>query len=157
MSGPVQLFFILLVSGLILIGAEIFLPGAVLGFLGGLVLLGAVIAGYQAFPGYGTYIAAGIVVLVAVAIWLWIRFFPNSRMGRKLTVSQDLAHAKAANAELKDLVGKEGEARSELRPGGIVTIDGRRVDVVTEGGMIAKGTRVRVVAVEASRVVVRKV
>jgi membrane-bound ClpP family serine protease len=157
MTGPTQLFFILLVSGLILIGAEIFLPGAVLGFLGGLVLVGAAVTGFQAFPGYGVHIAAGILVLVGLAVWLWIRFFPNSRMGQKLTVSQDLAAAKAAPPELKALVGKEGEARSDLRPGGIVIIDGRRVDVVSEGGMIAKGTTVRVMAVEASRVIVRKV
>jgi membrane-bound serine protease (ClpP class) len=44
-----------------------------------------------------------------------------------------------------------------LRPSGNAAIGDRRVDVVTEGTMIDKGTPIRVVAVEGSRVVVREV
>jgi len=41
-----------------------------------------------------------------------------------------------------------------LRPAGMALINGRRVDVVTEGAMIERDTPVRVVAVEGMRVVV---
>jgi membrane-bound serine protease (ClpP class) len=46
-------------------------------------------------------------------------------------------------------------AQSNLRPSGLALIDGKRIDVVTEGPMIERGTPVKVVAVEGMRVVVR--
>jgi membrane-bound serine protease (ClpP class) len=52
---------------------------------------------------------------------------------------------------------KEGVAKTDLRPAGVVLVDGQRVDVVTEGAMIEVGARVKVVAVEGNRIVVRRV
>jgi len=43
---------------------------------------------------------------------------------------------------------------SDLRPSGSVEIDGRPVDVVTDGTYAETGTKVRVVRVEGARVVV---
>jgi membrane-bound serine protease (ClpP class) len=48
-------------------------------------------------------------------------------------------------------------ARSALRPSGIAEIEGRRVDVVSEGGMIPPESAVQVVAVDGTKIVVRKV
>ena len=42
--------------------------------------------------------------------------------------------------ERTDLLGQSGTALTNLRPSGTATIAGRRVDVVTEGGMIERGT-----------------
>lgn len=58
---------------------------------------------------------------------------------------------------LASLVGAQGVAQSDLRPAGIVRVEGRRVDCVTEGAMIDAGARVKVVEVEGNRVVVRRV
>ena len=55
------------------------------------------------------------------------------------------------------LVGSRGTALSDLRPGGIATIQGRRVDVVTEGDYIAAGETVEVILDERYRRVVRRV
>jgi len=157
MTFAVQLFIISLVAGLLLIGAEIFVPGGVLGVVGGLALIVALIVGFVAFPGYGLYVAVGILILVGVAIFLWIKLFPNSRMGRKMTVMHDMSSSKATEDGLAALLGKEGEALSELRPAGFALIEGRRVDVVAEGRMIATGTKVRVIEVEGNRVIVAKI
>jgi len=54
------------------------------------------------------------------------------------------------------LLDQTGTALSALRPAGTAVINGKRVDVVTEGQMIDPGTPVRVVAVEGMRVVVRQ-
>jgi membrane-bound serine protease (ClpP class) len=50
-----------------------------------------------------------------------------------------------------------GTAASYLRPAGIASIDGQRVDVLTEGEFIAAGTAIRVVRVEGARVFVEPV
>jgi membrane-bound serine protease (ClpP class) len=44
---------------------------------------------------------------------------------------------------------------TELRPAGVVAIDGRRIDVVTGGELVPRGTPVTVVKVEGNRIVVR--
>jgi len=43
-----------------------------------------------------------------------------------------------------------------LRPSGMAVIDGKRLDVVAESGMIAAGSAIKVIAVEGTRVIVRK-
>lgn len=154
--GTQELFIILLVSGLMLIGAEIFVPGGILGVIGGIALFAAIITGFTAFPDYGEYIAVGIIALIGIVIALWIKFFPKSRIGKKMTVSQDLASSKGTETGLKELLGKEGEAASDLRPAGFAVIENRRVDVVTQGEMISRGERIRVIEIESNRVVVKK-
>lgn len=155
MTFPIQLFVILLVVGLMLIGAEVFVPGGILGVIGGLALFSAIITGFIAFgPTTGGYLAILIILLMGVVIALWVKFFPRSNIGKKMTVFKDLATAKGTEPGLIELLGKEGVATSDLRPAGFTIIDGRRVDVVTQGQMISKGKRIRVVEVEGNRVVV---
>jgi membrane-bound serine protease (ClpP class) len=151
-----ELFFILLITGLVLIGAEIFVPGGILGSIGAVALFGAVIAGFVAFPGFGAWIALGIVLLSGLAMYLWIRFFPQTGLGKRMTVARDLHDSKATNPDMEELVGKDGVATSDLRPGGFADIAGARVDVITRGEMLAKGTRLRVIDVESNRVVVKE-
>jgi len=152
-----QLFTLLLGAGILLIAAEIFLPGAILGILGGASLLGAIIAGFYAFPAIGPFIAIAIVVGSGLVLWLWVRYFPRSRIGQRMMGNTNLATAKSSADGIERLQDKEGVALSQLRPGGFAMIDGQRIDVVTEGGMIEKNTRIRVVHVESNRVVVKKI
>lgn len=53
------------------------------------------------------------------------------------------------------LVGKIGITVTPLRPAGVAEIDGKRVDVISEGSFIAQATPVIVTATEGTRVVVR--
>ena len=155
--GPVELFLICLLTGLTLVGMEIFVPGGILGTIGAMALVGAIVTGFIAFPGFGVYIALGIILLLALVIILWIKFFPRTSIGRQMTVSKDLGAFKATEEGMEALVDKEGVASSDLRPAGFALIDGRRVDVVTQGSMITRGERVRVLRVEGNHVIVGKI
>jgi membrane-bound serine protease (ClpP class) len=55
------------------------------------------------------------------------------------------------------MLGRIGVARTLLRPSGKVEIDGRLVEVITEGGMIAAGQPVEVIQAHGSKIVVREV
>ena len=55
------------------------------------------------------------------------------------------------------LVGEQGPVPTELRPSGSALLEGHPLDVVSEGAFIAKGELVRVISVQGSRVVVRRV
>jgi membrane-bound serine protease (ClpP class) len=155
MTFQIEMLLILIATGIILLIAEIYLPGAIAGIFGGISLFAAVLYGYAQFgAANGTLIAVAVALLTCGIAVLWLKYFPRTSMGRKITLEQDMSDATAANPELHQLIGKEGEASSELRPAGFATFDKKRVDVVTQGEMIAKGERVRVVDVKGNRVVV---
>lgn len=157
-QNPLTEFFIFsLVAGLILIGAEVFVPGGVLGVLGGIALLAAVIVSFAAFsPQVATNITIGILVMVGVIVYLWIRFFPRTPIGRRMTLSRNLPSSADVDAPLKALVGATGIADTDLRPSGFALIREARHDVVSGGEMIAKGARVRVMEVHGNRIVVQE-
>ena len=153
-----ETFVILMVAGLMLVGAEVFVPGGVIGTIGGLCLLAAVSVGFKAFgPEIGSLIAFATVILMGIVMYLWIRIFPKTKMGRKMTVSHSEADYRAPSESLAGLVGHTGIASTPLRPGGFATIDGRRVDVISDVGMLDSGVEVRVVRVEGFRVLVKPV
>lgn len=153
----VELFIVLVVGGLLLMGIELFVPGAIIGTIGAMCLIGAAVIGFREWPEYGWLIVIGILVLLAIATYLWLKILPRTRLGRGMTMEAHEADFRAVPEDLESLVGLEGPATTDLRPVGFATIRGKRVDVVTEGGMIPRGATVKVVRVEGFRVVVRAV
>ena len=154
--SPLSWYVALLAAGLLLIVAEVFVPGGVAGVLGGLALLGAMGVGLAAFPAPWGYLAAvAIVVVGGLALLLWVQFFPRSRMGKRIALRTDGADFKAAAPD-RELVGAGGEAATALRPAGIALIAGKRYDVLAEGGeWIPAGAAIRVSAVRDGNLLVR--
>jgi membrane-bound serine protease (ClpP class) len=151
--------FICLIGGLLLVLAEVFVPGGVLGAVGTVLLLGGVVAAYFVFddrPHIAVIITLAAFIITPLLLAAMLRYFPGSRFGREMVLSGNQRGYTAVEDGLEAMLGKEGVARSNLRPAGIATIDGRRTDVVTEGMHIEAGTPIVVVDVEANRVVVRK-
>ena len=141
----------MLAMGYILLLAELFLPGGVVGIFG----LVAVLYGcYLAF-GLGAVWGSASVVLSIVLTGLGVKLFFRSRAGRRLVLNDPGPQAwKAQEDGLAELAGSEGTALSDLRPAGIAEIRGRRVDVVADSEYLEEGTALRVVEVEGNRVVV---
>ncbi len=152
-----QLFFITLASGALLFGAEVFVPGGILGIIGGIALITAAITGFYAFPDYGSYIAAGIALVSVGSIVLWIRIWPHTPLGKKMLVKRNLGDSKATEEGLDQLLNCEGITETSLRPAGYALINDERVDVITNGEMLAEHTPVKVIEVEGNRVVVEKI
>jgi len=153
----IEIFFILLIAGAMLIGAEIFVPGGVLGFIGGIFLFGASVTAFTIFPpAIASGITGGIIITVGLVIAIWIKFFPKTWIGKKMTVSKDLHDAKGTEENLQDLIGTSGITTSSLHPGGYAEINRQRIDVITQGGMIDCNTAIKVIEIEGNRVVVAK-
>jgi membrane-bound serine protease (ClpP class) len=96
------------------------------------------------------------IIFAGTAAWCSLKYFPRSKLGQRMMLHSSLASARASRSASTDLVGREGVAQTVLRPSGIGRIDGKRLDVVAESDMIERGSRIRVVAVEGSRILVRK-
>jgi membrane-bound serine protease (ClpP class) len=156
---PETLCISLLIGGGLLVAAELFIPGGVLGAIGGVMLAIALIMAFssESFSTQAaTWMTAGVVAFVILTAAAWMKYFPMTPIGRGMTISKDLSDASGTDDTLLALAGKSGEAISDLRPAGFARIDGRRVDVVTQGGMIEEGTPIKVIEIEGNRVVVKK-
>jgi len=148
-----ELVVILLIAGVVLLLLETVLPGLIAGIVGFCCLMAGVVLGYVEFGAY-----TGNLILVLVLAGLvggfacWVKFFPDSAAAR-LLVSQGTSGD--IKTEQPELLNQTGVAYTQLRPSGTALIKDKRVDVVTEGALIPRGTPVRVVAIEGMRVVVR--
>ena len=60
-------------------------------------------------------------------------------------------------SEAMELLGAIGTTTTSLRPAGVVRFGDKFVDVVSDGGFVAAGSRVQVIAVEGTRIVVKEV
>jgi membrane-bound serine protease (ClpP class) len=153
-----ELILVLSVVGLVLIAVDFYLPGFVLGSVGVvLMLVATVLCGQHHSLTVTALLFCAEVVAGFGAAWLSIKYFPQTKYGRKMILHETLEGAQASRNASADLVGREGTAQTVLRPTGVAVIDGKRLDVMAESGMIAAGNAIKVVAVEGTRVIVQKV
>lgn len=92
---------------------------------------------------------AGAMVLVIIAG----RFLPKTRAFQSLTLESIVPDVE----EEQNLIGLEGVAHSDLRPGGTAYFGARKIDVVTLGDYIIHQTPVRIVEVHGNRIVVENI
>jgi len=158
---PLTVAYLLIVLGLAMLAAELFIPsGGMLFLASSLCILGGVVLTFiygDTPTGMVTLLGVFVVVpaVASVMLYLW----PRMPMGRRLILrDRDEATARLpVNLELEGLRGRCGRARSDLRPAGAAEFDGRRVDVLGEGPMVSAGSWLRCVDVRAGTVVVRQV
>ena len=108
------LYAVLIAAGIFMLGAEIYVPGGILGVLGALCLVGAVVTGFVIGTQFGFLSAALIVIGSAAGLYLWVRMFPKTSAGRRLTLSADGKSFKAAPDDTADLAGKVEIGRAHV-------------------------------------------
>ena len=147
----------LLILGLMMVCLEVFIPGGIVGTLGAFALVGCVILAFVSRgTTFGLYWLSGVMVITLFGLFLSIKFLPNSPAGRRLFLNSSERGYSASEAGLTDLLGKTGPALTNLRPAGMVDVEGSRIDVVTGGEYLPKGTEVKIIRVEGNRVLVEK-
>jgi len=157
------LAYVLIVVGLLLLAAELFLPTAgIVGVLGVAAVIAGVAIAFDYSQTQGIVSVIIVVVLIPSVGPLLFHYVPKTALGRRFLLvpgpDEDATVAKMpVNLELEQLRGRYGKALSPLRPSGVAEIDGRRVDVISEGSLIETGRWVKVIDVKAARVVVREV
>jgi len=93
-------------------------------------------------------------VVTVIGFFVAVRVFPQNAFAQRLGFHGVQGSAYVASEDHSALVGRSGVATSFLRPAGVVTVDGRRVDVLTEGDFLPAGSLVRVSRVEGARIFV---
>lgn len=146
---------ILVVLGLAFVFVEFFIPGGIVGIIGGLFILAAIITGYIAEgPMVGTLLLVASMVMGAILVPLWMKLFPNTPIGKSMTLSDSLPKGNGDDRPVLGL-GTRGVTVTPLRPSGTARFGAERIDVVSEGRMVETGVPVEVYKVDGSRIVVR--
>jgi membrane-bound serine protease (ClpP class) len=155
--------YVLIVVGLLLLVAELFMPSGTCLALS----LAAIVIGVAMTFIYSNDPTLGIVTLICVFAIVplvggaLLHYWPKTRLGKRFFLKGPEEDATIAsmpvNLDLEQLRGRFGRTVSPLRPAGVTDFDGRRVDTITEGMMVDEGQWVRCIDVRVGKVIVRQV
>ncbi|MDE0834816.1 MAG: hypothetical protein OSA84_00520 [Akkermansiaceae bacterium] len=151
------LIILLFTIGLLLLAAEVIVPGGILGIAGGVLLFTGCIVSFVTL-GTNEGLIAILVTVLAASIVFYIQFkiLPNTKFGRRFFLDEEISgSATAIGDEARDLVGKDAESITVLSPSGYVTVDGKRYEAVSESGQIPSETILKVVAANHFQLTVR--
>ena len=156
---------LLVVAGVILIVVEIFvIPGfGIAGILGILSISAAIVLALLGrFPttedvSRALAVLATTLLFFFVAAYFLVRHLPGAGRlaGIFLRETEEAALGYVSAPPRPELVGSVGSALSDLRPAGIGLFGDERLDVVSEGGFVEAGARIRILRAEGYRFVVR--
>ncbi|MBS4535269.1 nodulation protein NfeD [Clostridium sp. D2Q-14] len=150
---------IIFVAGIILLFIEAVVPGFGIPGIGGIIAI--VIGLILASPNIEIAIISIIVAFIVsvVVIYLFLKHGQKSPIFDKIVLNtkQEGDSGYSSIIDNRKYLYDEGIALTTLRPSGTIVVNGDRLDAVTEGQFIMKGERIKVVKIEGSKVVVRKI
>jgi membrane-bound serine protease (ClpP class) len=139
---------------------EIFVPsGGILAFLSATTLIAGIVLAFQCSPLFGGFYMLGVAVSIPVFLWFAFKIWPHTRMGRRILLQPEEDPALQPNTELialKRLVGKQGIARSKMMLSGLIEIEGKRLNAISESEPLEPGDSIVVTSVDGINILVRK-
>ena len=157
---PQGIIAALFMVGIILLAVEIFvIPGfGVSGILGIAALITGIFLVTDSLL-EGVLFSGGGLILLGIITYLSFRSPWTRRLWQKFSLSTRQTSKEgyvAPKIHYETYLGRVGISLTQLRPAGTANFDGEYLDVVTEGGFIGPRSRVKVVAVEGNRIIVRE-
>jgi len=147
--------YIWLILGLILVLLEFYLPGAVLGAAGA-VLIGVSLVLYvnespSIWHTVFFFILAGVSVAGLIKFALW-----RIPRNKNIYLGDDQQGYRGSTFD-STAISKEAEVLSDLKPGGYILIEGVQHQAISISGYIPKGAKVRVTGGEGESLIVRTI
>ncbi|MFT5465993.1 MAG: membrane-bound serine protease (ClpP class) [Verrucomicrobiales bacterium] len=149
------LVFGFLFIGLLLLWAEFYLPGGLLGLLACGFLIAGIVLGFVEFGGLiGSLLSLVVVAFVGTMVYFWMKTFHTSFFGKRMMLNASVG-GEEVYEQLAELVGRVGETTTKLHPSGKAIVDDQKIDAVAERGVIDVGVKIKVVRVDGINIVVR--
>lgn len=150
---------IIFLAGIILLATEAFIPGFGVVGVGGIACI--IIS---VFLASGSAVAALIslfisFILTVIILIIIFKYAPKSSHFNRIVLNTKLDKDKGFTSfdNYEEYVGRTGTVVTPLRPSGTISIDGRLLDVVSEGQFIGKEESVKISRIEGMRIVVQKI
>ena len=153
----------LIAAGLLLIFAELLLPtGGLLGIIAAGLAIAGIVCMFRVSTLWGAVSLLGVAVLAPMAVGFALKIWPSTPVGRRVLGVQseeEQERARAAEEEERKqreaMIGTEGVVLVDLRPIGVVEVNGRRYDAISEIRFVPTGSRVKVLGVSGNELRVR--
>lgn len=154
MNAIILLFLI----GVLLLFFEVFMPGGVMGVMGGLAMLGGCVVAFSQYgPTGGGLAAAAALALIGLMLYFEFGVLPKTRVGKRFFLrSAVAATSQLPLAQSESVLGKTCEAITTLAPSGYVLLDGKRFEAFSQSGHVPKGTLLKVSGLDNFRLIVTK-
>ncbi len=149
--------FAFLLIGLFLIYLEFYVPGAVMGIAGGLLVAASIflaIITYSSTVGILVFVLLaifGVVGVIKFALWR----IPRASPGRTIYSAADQEGYQASSFD-KSAIGKKGVVFSDLKPGGYILIEGQQHQAISESGYLKQGTPIIVLKGDGESLIVKE-
>lgn len=150
--------FILWALGLLLIFIEFYIPGAVMGVTGGvLILLSILMFAYQtqAPLWIALYVVAAIASVAFIIKYALVKI-KTAKPNRSIYSNHDQTGYVASKYD-KAAIGKKGVVLSDLKPGGYILVDGKQQQAISQSGYLIKGTEVLVIGGQEESLIVKSI
>lgn len=158
MDGLMVIGILLLITGFVLVGTEMVLPGfGAPGIVGGICLVGGIFCTADSLE-QGLTITVIVVILLAIMFAVILALFHMKKIKSPIVLQEELSAEKGylSSSDLEYLVGKEGIASTDLRPAGKCNIEGIEFDVRSEGTYIAKGSKVQISRIQGNTLIIKE-
>lgn len=148
---------LLVIVGLVLVMFEFFLPGAILGILGGISLIAAFVLFVTEYPSFPLIIlfiggvSCGLYGVIRFALWRIVH-----KKGENTFYLKSDQEGYVASEYDKNMIGKQGIVVADLKPGGYIVVDGKHQSALSTSGYIAKGEKVDIIGGQEQSLVVKK-
>lgn len=147
------LAIILIIVGVGLMIAEIFIPSfGMTGILGLVAILSGVLLTANSIA-EGVIMFLIIFIIVLILMFIAYRFIASKRSP---LILKDSVRVPQPKSDLNYFLGMEGVALSILRPSGKADFDGVRLDVISSGEFVKKGSKIIVTSVEGEKIIVEE-
>lgn len=159
--------FGLIAAGFLLLFAEMFIPshGVLSLTAAATAIAGVVVLFMSDTPMWGVIGMLLILVLGPMSLGFMLKIWPDTALGRRIIHGEDgIDHDQQKRDQqaealhtLDALVGSSGIAVTDLRPSGVIEVEGRRYDALAETVAIDKGQSVKVASTGFGTLKVRPV
>ena len=156
---PFYWSILLVIAGLVVIFLELFIPSAgFLGIVAGSCLLSGIILGFFDSVQTGLIELFAVLLILPILFATMIKVWPHTPLGKRILIGpmteQDVVPQGEYYDEIRSLVDQLGVVRTPMLPSGIVMINGKKYDAVSEGMPLDPGETIKVINVKGNRIVV---
>ncbi len=158
LSGIDWIPLLCIIGGLIFVIIEMLHPGFGAPGIIGIILLVAGVVLYAQSLLQALILIVIILAVLGAALTLVLQSASKGRLSKHLVLNNSIDDDVKFSGvdDLNYLVGSEGVALTVLRPSGTADFNGVRLDVVSEGDFIQKGSAVIIDKIEGLRIVVKQ-
>ena len=157
MDGMIWLGIILLIAGFILVGSEMVLPGFSAPGISGIICLLAGVFLLADSVMEAAVITIGVLAVLGILMAVILNLLSRGKIKPPIVLEEEQKKTEGylSSNDLEYLLGRQGVAATDLRPSGSGQFDEVKFDVISEGNYIEKGTKITIIKVAGSKLVVR--